>query len=176
MKFKCFFLAVILLTAVISCKQSEPGAGTGVTPAIGERMHMVSFEMPSLTHKEIIDSRQFEGQVLLVAFFASWCPPCVQEIPSLIALQDSYKTKGFSVVAFSVDEGDLAPLEKLIVKNGINYPVFVATPDIKRNFGGITGIPVIFLVNRKGEIVNKYLGYTRHNILEAEIKTMLTTG
>jgi len=174
MKFKYFFLAIMLLTAVMSCKQNEPDTRIGATPAIGERMHMASFEMPSLTDKTIINSREFEGQVLLVAFFATWCPPCLQEIPTLIALQDSFKSKGFSVVAFSVDEGDPAPLEKLIVKNSINYPVLIATPDIMRNFGGVTGIPVVFLVNRKGEIVKKYLGYTGHNTLEEEIKMMLT--
>ena len=176
MKFKYFFLAVMLFTAVVSCKQNEPGARNGVTPAIGERMHMASFEMPSLTDNTTINSQQFEGQVLLVAFFATWCPPCIQEIPTLIALQDSYKSKGFSVVAFSVDEGDLAPLEKLIANNGINYPVFNATQDITRSFGGVTGIPVVFLVNRKGEIVKKYLGYTGHNTLEEEIKIMLAAG
>jgi len=176
MKFKYFFLAIMLLTAVMACKQNEPDARIGLSPAIGERMQMAPFKMPSLTDKATIDSRQFEGQVLLVAFFATWCPPCIQEIPTLIALQDSYKPKGFSVVAFSVDEGDLAPLEKLIVKKGINYPVLIANPYITRSFGGVTGIPAVFLVNRKGEIVKKYLGYAGHDTLEEDIKMMLTAG
>ena len=78
------------------------------------------------------------------------------------------------MVAFSVDEGDPAPLQRLIKKYGINYPVFWADLDITKSFGGVTGIPVTFLVNRKGEIVKKYLGYVEHDVLEEEIKTMLT--
>ena len=77
----------------------------------------------------------------------------------MIALQDSFKPKGFSVVAFSVDEGELAPLKKLIDKYGINYPVLLAEPFVTKSFGGVSGIPVTFLVNRKGQIVKKYLGY-----------------
>ncbi|MFC1843427.1 TlpA disulfide reductase family protein [Thermodesulfobacteriota bacterium] len=160
----------------MACKQIEQETRVGLTPAIGERMQMAPFKKSSLNDKSTIDSQQFDGQVLLVAFFATWCPPCIQEIPTLIALQDSYKSKGFSVVAFSVDEGDLAPLKKLINKTGINYPVLLADSEVARSFGGVTGIPVVFLVNREGEIVKKYLGYTSHDILEEDIKTVLTAG
>jgi thiol-disulfide isomerase/thioredoxin len=176
MKLKCFFLVIMLFTAVMACKQNEQETRIGLTPAIGERMQMAPFKKSSLTDKAIIDSRQYDGQVLLVTFFATWCPPCIQEIPALIALQNSYKSKGFSVVAFSVDEGDLPLLEKLIDKNGINYPVFLADSEVARSFGGVTGIPVTFLVNREGEIVKKFLGYTSHEILEEDIKTVLTAG
>jgi len=109
----------------------------------------------------------------LVTFFASWCPPCIQEIPTFIDLQKSYSGKGFSVVAFSMDEGDPAPLYKLIEKYGINYPVLLADETVIRGVGGVTGIPVTFLVNRKGEIVKKYLGYVEHDVLETEIISML---
>jgi thiol-disulfide isomerase/thioredoxin len=176
MKLKYVFVAIGLLLALMACKQTESDTRTGLTPAIGERMQMVPFKMPSLTDKAILDSKQLEGQVLLVTFFASWCPPCIQEIPALIALQDSFKPKGFSVVAFSVDEGELAPLKKLIDKYGINYPVLLAEPFVTKSFGGVSGIPVTFLVNRKGQIVKKYLGYVSHDHLEEEIKNMLAAG
>ena len=101
------------------------------------------------------------------------CPPCIQEIPTFIDLQKSYSVKGFSVVAFSMDEGDPAPLYKLIEKYGINYPVLLADETVTRGVGGVTGIPVTFLVNRKGEIVKKYLGYVEHDVLESEIIGML---
>ena len=160
----------------MACEQAEPDRRAGLTPAIGERMKMAPFRMSSLTDKTILDSKQLDGRVLLVTFFASWCPPCIQEIPDLIALQNTFKSEEFSVVAFSVDEGDLAPVEKLIVKFGINYPVLLADPVVTRSFGGVTGIPVTFLVNRQGEIVKKYLGYVNHDLLEEEINSMLAAG
>ena len=173
MKLRYFFLVIVLLLAVMACEQAQSDKRVGLTPAIGERMQMAPFKKDSLTDKTIIDSKQLDGQLLLVTFFASWCPPCIQEIPALITLQDSFKSKGFSVIAFSVDEGDLKPLVKLIDKFGINYPVLLADPDIARSFGGVSGIPATFIVNRQGEIVKKYLGYVSHDFLEEDIKSML---
>jgi thiol-disulfide isomerase/thioredoxin len=175
-KMRYFFLVIALLMVMMACNQEEQDTREGLTPAIGERMQMAPFKMPSLTDKAILDSRKLDGQVLLVTFFASWCPPCIQEIPILIDIQDSFKSKGFSVVAFSVDEGDLAPLKKLVDKYRINYPVLLADPVVTRSFGGVTGIPVSFIVNRQGQIVKKYLGYISHDVLEEEIMTMLAAG
>jgi glutathione peroxidase-family protein len=93
-----------------------------------------------------------------------------------LELQKTYGEKGFSVIAFSVDEGDLAPLYRLIEKYGINYPVLLADETITKGVGGVTGIPVTFVVNRKGEIVKKYLGYVEHDVLEEEVKSMLAAG
>ena len=176
MKFRFFVLVIGMLMLVAACKQGEQDSRSGLAPAIGEHMQMTSFKIPSLTDKAVLDSKQLEGQVLLVTFFATWCPPCIQEIPALISLQKSYKSKGFSVLAFSVDEGDLSPLEKLIDRYDINYPVLLAEPAVTRSFGGVTGIPVTFLVNRQGQIVKKYLGYVGHDLLEDEIKTLLAAG
>ena len=176
MRPRYLFLAVVLLLIVTACKQGEPDKGRGFAPAIGEHMQMAPFKMPSLTDETILDSKQLEGKVLLVSFFASWCPPCIQEIPTLIALQDTFKSNGFSVVAFSVDQGDLASLKRTIVKKGINYPVILADSAVTQSFGGVTGIPVTFLVNRQGQIVKKYLGYVDHDILEQEIETLLASG
>ena len=176
MKMRYFFLILGVLALLMACKQSESDTRGGFSPPIGKHMQMVQFELTSLTDNVVLDSKKLEGQVLLVTFFATWCPPCIQEIPTLIALQDFYKEKAFSVVAFSVDEGDPAALYKLIEKYGINYPVLLADLEIARGFGGVSGIPVTFLVNRKGEIVKKYLGYVEHDVLEEEIKQMITAG
>jgi len=176
MKFKYFILVIGLLAMLMACKQKESETRGGYPPPVGKHMQMVDFRLSSLTDNAVLDSKQLEGQVLLVAFFATWCPPCIQEIPTFIELQDTYKAKGFSVLAFSVDEGSQEPVHNLIKKFGINYPVLMADRDIIMGFGGVTGIPVTYLVNRKGEIVKKYLGYVEHDVLEEEIKNMLAAG
>lgn len=176
MKSKFIILICLLLAVLVSCKQQSPENSGGKVPAIGERMHMVEFRMKSLTDNTVLDSKDLAGQVLVVTFFASWCPPCIQEIPTFIDLQKSYRDNGFSVIAFSVDEGDLGTLKNLIEKYGINYPVLQADEAVTRGVGGVTGIPVTFLVNRQGEIVKKYLGYVGHEILEQEVKSLLKTG
>ena len=173
MKHTFIIFASLLLLFVTACKDTGPGRGAGLSPRIGEHMKMVPFDLPSASENTMVNSRQFKGKVLLVTFFATWCPPCIQEIPTLIELQNSYAAKGFSVIGMSVDEGGVPPVKRLIDRTGINYPVLMADNAVAKGFGGVTGIPVTFLVNRKGELVKKYLGYIEHDVLEDEIKKLL---
>ncbi len=167
------FFCLILMLFVVACEDGTDSR-TGLTPRIGERMKMVHFNLPSAAENKMVESKQFEGKVLLVTFFATWCPPCIQEIPTLIDLQNSYGSKGFSVIGMSVDEGGVPPVKRLIDRTFINYPVLMADKEVARGFGGVTGIPVTFLVNRKGELVKKYLGYVEHSVLDDEIKKLIS--
>ena len=167
-----FTLLLVLFSA--ACKDTgSDSRRAGLTPRVGEHMKMVHFNLPSASENTMVDSKQFKGKVLLVTFFATWCPPCIQEIPSLIELQNSLGPKGFSVIGMSVDEGGVPPVKRLIDRTGINYPVLMADNETAKGFGGVTGIPVTFLVNQQGDLVKKYLGYIEHDVLEDEIKKLL---
>jgi len=141
------------------------------TAAAGK--NMPSFSLPNVVTGDTVDSEAFDGKTLLVTFFATWCPPCMQEIPDLISLQNEYAEKGFSVVALSVDQGGMGVVKKLVEKRSINYPVLLADSSTARNFGGVVGIPTSFLVNSKGLVVKKYPGYVPHMILENDIKRIM---
>lgn len=134
---------------------------------------MPRFSLESAADGKNIDSEQFKGKVVLVTFFATWCPPCLQEIPSLIDLQDEYGKNGFSVVAISVDQDGARPVKKVMEKTGINYPVLMADSDVTRDFGGIVGIPTSFLINRDGNIVKSYPGYVSHTVFVEDIKQII---
>jgi thiol-disulfide isomerase/thioredoxin len=134
---------------------------------------MPSFSLPDVVTGDMVDSKDFDGKTLLVTFFATWCPPCMQEVPELISLQKQYAEKGFSVVALSVDQGGMGVVKKLVEKRSINYPVLLADSSTARNFGGVVGIPTSFLVNSKGHVVKKYPGYVPHTILENDIKRIM---
>jgi thiol-disulfide isomerase/thioredoxin len=134
---------------------------------------MPSFSLPDVVTGNMVDSNTFDGKTLLVTFFATWCPPCMQEIPDLISLQNEYEEKGFSVVALSVDQGGVGVVKKLVEKRSINYPVLLANGATARDFGGVVGIPTSFLINSKGHVVKKYPGYVPHMILENDIKRIM---
>ncbi len=134
---------------------------------------MPAFSLPEVTDGRTIDSRKLQGKVLLVTFFATWCPPCMEEVPGLVELQKELAKDGFSVIAFSVDEEGPGVVNKLVMKMGINYPVVMADSGTIRNFGGVYGIPVAFLVNQNGTIVKKYAGYVPHSVLANDIKSVM---
>jgi len=134
---------------------------------------MPEFSLSSAVDGTIVNSKIFTGQVLLVTFFATWCPPCRQEIPTLKKLQQEYKEKGFSVVALSVDEGGAKVVKKLISLEKIDYPVLMADRPTADSFGGIGGIPTSFLVNRQGHVVKRYTGFVPHSLLENDIQAVL---
>ena len=159
--------------AITAGKQAGAIAGVPVT---GVYNQMAPFKKLSLTDDTMLDSSQLSGKVLLVCFFATWCPPCVHEIPSLVALQNSFKSKGFSVVAFSMEKKNQTGLKNLVAKYRINYPVVLADSAVLKNFEGVTGIPVSYLVNRRGEIVKRFLGLVSHDKMEAEVKHLLASN
>ncbi|HID02763.1 MAG TPA: TlpA family protein disulfide reductase [Desulfobacterales bacterium] len=134
---------------------------------------MPSFLLPDAVTGENVDSKNFAGKTLLVTFFATWCPPCMQEVPDLINLQKKYSSKGFSVIALSVDEGGAKVVKKLVEKRSINYPVLMADRSTAQSFGGVVGIPTSFLINSKGNVVKKYPGYVPHVLLENDIKKIM---
>ncbi|MEW6594422.1 MAG: TlpA disulfide reductase family protein [Thermodesulfobacteriota bacterium] len=147
-----FLLAVTLLA----------GTAVAATP-------MPRFVLPSVTDGRALDSNTLKGKVLLINFWATWCPPCRKEIPSLIELQNKYGAKGFSVIGISTDQGGSSLVAKFAQKMNINYPVVLSDSDTPRNFGNILGIPTTFLVDRSGNVRKRYDGYVDHETLERDL-------
>jgi peroxiredoxin len=134
---------------------------------------MPSFSLPDAVKGSLINSADFTGKTLLITFFATWCPPCMEEVPTLIELHQQFSRANFSVIGLSVDEGGADIVAKLVEKRSINYPVLMADAATARSFGGVVGIPTSFLVNKEGNVVKKYPGYVPHAILEQDIKKIM---
>ncbi len=131
------------------------------------------FTLQSAVDGSMIDSAGYNGKVMLVTFFATWCPPCRAEVPALIQLQKEYTPRGFSVVGISVDQSGRDEVSRFIAKNGINYPVVMANDRVTKDFKGIWGIPVSFLVDRSGQIRKRYEGYVEQEIYQKDIGELL---
>ncbi len=134
---------------------------------------MPAFSLENVITGKEVGSDSFAGKSLLVTFFATWCPPCIQEIPNLIEVQNEFGPKKFSVVALSVDQNGKTAVKRMVEKKNINYPVMMADNSVTRDFGGVYGIPTSFLVNKKGNVVKKYTGYIPHSVLVNDIKQVL---
>ncbi|CAK8721374.1 Thiol-disulfide isomerase or thioredoxin [Candidatus Electrothrix laxa] len=155
---KTFVVCAVLLLALSSRVLATP---------------MPDFTLPSVVDGKDISSDDFKGKVLLVTFFATWCPPCRQEIPSLIRLQKDLSAKGFSVLGLSLDDGDAGIVNDLVEHDNINYPVLMADSDVVSGFGGVTGIPTSFLVSHDGKMIRSYAGYVSHDLLKQDIEKII---
>lgn len=133
---------------------------------------MPVFKLEEVASGKKIDSKIFAGKSLLITFFASWCPPCIQEIPTLVDLQKTYSQNGFSVIGLSVDK-EKRVVRDLVAKRDINYPVMMATDSLTISFGGVYGVPTSFLVNRSGTVVKKYTGYVPQTVLVRDLEQIL---
>lgn len=134
---------------------------------------MPKFSLESVRDGSLVNSDSYAGKVLLITFFATWCPPCVQEIPILVKLQDELKDAGFSVIGMSVDQEGPSVVARFVQERGVNYPVLITKQKTTADFGGVYGIPVAFLINKSGKVVKKYTGYIQHTILEKDIRSLL---
>lgn len=100
----------------------------------------------------------FRGTVVLLNFWATWCPPCREEIPSLIRLQKLMAGNRFSLVTVAVDDGGAAAVEKYFSRTGFRLPTLIdVTGEISRRYG-ITGIPETFVIDKQGMVVKKIIG------------------
>jgi len=134
---------------------------------------MPEFSLKSARDGRVVDSGIFSGKVLYITFFATWCPPCVQEVPILVELQNELAESGFSVIGMSLDEAGPATVARFVEKKAINYPVLMAEFETTTDFEGIFGIPTSFLVNKEGNVVKRYTGYVSHKVLEKDIHSLL---
>ncbi len=115
----------------------------------------------------------FKGKVVLLNFWATWCPPCREEIPDLVSLQKQYAAQGLVVLGVSMDEGGPARVAAFAKKYAINYPVVMGTDEVSDAYGGIQVLPTTFIIDRKGNVVDGLQGATDRAGFEEKIKPVL---
>lgn len=120
-----------------------------------------------------VASADFEGKVVLIDFWATWCPPCRRMVPGMVALQDAYREQGFAIVAISLDEQGTAVVREFNRQFKVNFTSLLGTEAVVAVFGGVEGIPTSFLIDREGRIVSKHVGYMSQDALEAKIRPLL---
>ena len=118
---------------------------------------MPGFDLESIEGARFT-SKALEGKVVLVDFWATWCQPCIEEIPQWNELYTRYQGKGFVVLGMTIRSGWASDIKPDAQKLKIAYPVVVGNDEVEKGFGGIWGFPTTFLVNRKGQIYKKYTG------------------
>jgi len=115
----------------------------------------------------------FKGKVLIINFFATYCPPCQVELYEFANMYPELKAKGVEIISFMVDEGGERLLPHLIHSKNIKYYVAVADESVLSAFDWPDILPTTFLVDREGRIVRKFVGFTGTETLKKEIDKLL---
>jgi len=142
-------------------------AAAGAAACAQRRAEAEAVPAPDFSLKDLqgnsLSLSSYKGKVLVINFWATWCPPCRREIPDFIEVYKEYKDRGLEILGVSVDEASAAALLEWTRKQGINYPIALATPEIVRDYEPGDFIPATIIVDRKGLI-----RYRQSELMEKE--------
>src|SRR5215468_6574575 len=131
----------------------------------------------SLNFKDIngrpVALSDYKGKVVLLDFWATWCPPCRKEIPGFIEMYNSYRSRGFVVIGVSMDDST-SDIKKFAKRYKMNYPILLGAgrDDLELAFGQLP-LPTAFVIGRDGKICSKHDGLTPKEDFEREIVPLL---
>ena len=161
MGFTKIIVFALVLLVLGACSQ-------GFAIEIGEKAP--EFSLSDINGKTV-SIADFNGKVVILDFFASWCPPCRQEVPDFIELQKTYGDKGFAMLGVALVTVEEA--KDFAGKAGINYPVLVDDGKVSNLYGPIRSIPTTFVLDKSGKIVKMYIGFRPKADFENDIKELL---
>jgi peroxiredoxin len=116
---------------------------------------------------------QFRGKVVLLNFWATWCPPCKTEIPWFTEFQKTYADRDLVVLGVSFDEDGWKSVKPYMEENRMNYRVMIGNDDIARLYGGLDSLPTTLIIDRSGRIVVTHVGLCSRGEYEAAAKALV---
>ncbi len=134
------------------------------------------FELKDLAGKTVRLS-DLHGKAVLLNFWATWCPPCKEEIPWFVEFQKQYGGQGLQVIGVDMDDNPKADdLAKFAADMKMNYPVLVGSDKVADAYGGVEALPTTFYIGRDGKIVARVFGLAAHGEVEKNIRAALKQG
>ena len=125
------------------------------------------------TNGNIYSSAQFAGKPAVINFFASWCPPCREEIPGFVEVYNKHKENGFELIGISLDTDTRGNLPGFLMSNKIGYRILFGDLPTARAYGGVSSLPTTFFVGKDGEIKNVHVGYMDKDAFDKEVQKLL---
>jgi thiol-disulfide isomerase/thioredoxin len=132
---------------------------------------------PSLALRDLggrtVRLESFKGKVVLLNFWATWCPPCRAEVPDLVALQKQYGDKGLQVVGVTAPPYTRAEILKFVTSAKVNYPILRGTKGLAARVGGTDVLPVTLVLDRDGSVRTRIEGILTPEEVDEQILPLL---
>ncbi|MEM1126551.1 MAG: TlpA disulfide reductase family protein [Bacteroidota bacterium] len=171
-------LGVLLVTLFVGCDPAPPPIGSQYSPALLETTRppeavargwavdadtLAPQPAPSLALRTLagptLDLERLRGQVVVINFWATWCPPCRIEMPILQAIHEEYAQRPLHVMGVALNEGGASEVAPFIQEQGTTYTIALDSLGLAAEaFGGVLGLPATFLIDHEGHIVYRQLG------------------
>ncbi len=113
-----------------------------------------------------------QGKVCVLVYWATWCAPCIEEIPSLIALREDFPESDVDIIGISLDQPS-KKIDTFVTSHGINYDITRNNQSLESAFGPIRYIPTIVILDQEGKIQQRYTGLTSADTLRRQVETLL---
>jgi thiol-disulfide isomerase/thioredoxin len=121
-----------------------------------------------------ISINKYKGKVIILNFWATWCGPCIQEIPGFIKVYNEYKSQGVEFIGISLDsELDINDIAKFVGDNDINYQIVLDNGDLQNAYGGIKAIPTTYIIGKDFKVKNHFAGELTEEQIEKLVKMEL---
>ena len=120
----------------------------------------------------VISTASWHGKVTVLNFWATWCPPCREEIPMMVELSKRFKDK-LQIIGVSMDDAPAADVKHFAKEFGIDYPIVMGSGTLSSEYGGVPALPTSFVLDTDGRIVQKHEGLYPINVYDAEIRSLL---
>lgn len=164
-------LCLLLMLAAPMVNATRPATAQAGRPTPGVPRRAPNFVRLDLNHRKV-ELSAYRGKVVLLNFWATWCGPCLTEMPHFATWQQEYRERGLQVIGISMDD-DAQPVRAAYQKLKLNYPVVMGDEKIGEMYGGVLGLPVTFLIDTKGKIRHKHQGAADIKTIESEIRGLL---
>jgi thiol-disulfide isomerase/thioredoxin len=135
-----------------------------------------AFELKSIPDGKAVPLSSLRGKAVMLNFWATWCGPCKLEMPWLVDLQKKYGPDGLQIVGVAMDDTDQKDIDAFAKKMGVNYIVLQGTEKVGDAYGGVSGLPESFFLDRSGKIVDETVGLVSQSEIENNIKKSLQKG
>ncbi len=149
-------VAVVAFVAGVSVRGLLSAPLTSPTPS---NQSLTEFTLPDLSNKPH-SIKEWQGKILVINFWATWCPPCLKEMPEFVAMQDEHSAKGLQFIGIALDEPE--PVKAFIETHKITYPILLGDDrgmKIAHDLGNVVDtVPFTVIVDQKGTIVTRKLG------------------